>query len=58
MLELAGSGALLYDFYNGIGNVLKQLFQAKGFPILQGASWHRDLLLAADDRGVLAEPPP
>ena len=55
VLELAGVATLLHNFYNGIENVLRQIFLAQGLPIPEGPAWHRELLTAAEEHRVLAK---
>ncbi len=53
-LELAGVAAMLHNFYNGIENVLKQVSLARNWHIPEGPAWHRRLLTASAENGVLA----
>lgn len=54
-LEIAGLATLIHNFYNGVENILKQIFQLKSIKIPTGLSWHQELLLKAKNENIVSE---
>lgn len=54
-LELSGVGGILQSIYNGIENILKQLFIARGKAIPKDAQWHQEIIRQAVHHGFISE---
>ena len=55
VVELAGIGTFLHNFYTGIENILKQILHDDDIPIPFSDSWHRDLLILASEEKIITE---
>jgi uncharacterized protein YutE (UPF0331/DUF86 family) len=53
-LELAGSAALIHNFYNGVENILKQICNARKYKLPTGDTWHKDLLVLAVENNLIS----
>ncbi len=54
-LELTGVAALLHNFYDGVENILKQIFVSQKISVPEGQSWHKDLLEKAVNECVISD---
>ncbi len=54
-LELAGVAILLCNFYNGMENILKQVFKMRGIDVPSGYSWHRDMINQALSHEIISQ---
>ena len=53
-LELSGVAGILHSFYNGIENILKQVFLSHGKGIPSGVHWHREIIQQAVQYGFVS----
>ncbi len=54
-LELAGVAALIHNFYNGVENILKQIYVAREIDLPLGQSWHQELLSGSVRSLIISE---
>ncbi len=54
-LELAGIAVLLNNFYNGVENILKQVFKKLSLKLPEGPAWHQDLINSSINENIISE---
>lgn len=54
-LELAGISVLLSNFYNGVENILKQIFKNKSLQLPEGPTWHQNLVVRAVAEDIISK---
>jgi hypothetical protein len=53
-IKLAGTGAFIHNFYNGVENILKQIVISKCGKLPEGPTWHSDLLKTAVKKEIIS----
>ncbi|MFH1771915.1 MAG: hypothetical protein ABH872_03785 [Candidatus Omnitrophota bacterium] len=54
-LELAGIATLLNNFYNGLENIIRQIFQKQLIELSDGPAWHQNLIILALQKNIISE---
>ncbi len=55
IVERAAIATFILNVYNGMENMLKRVFKYYGFPLPDTQTWHKDLLLASQERGIITQ---
>lgn len=54
VIELAATATFLQNIYNGIENILKQVFVTRSIEVPRSDTWHQDLLKQSTAAGIIS----